>query len=253
MNKIFLLLFLIVSLNSCGGYVSSMYKELDNSEKVKRRRRGKMPSELSIFRRKNLLKSKQGISTNGHRQYAPPVKRNYSGRKTNSRRTTTSDLNDNNNSASLWSGERGNNQFLFTLNKEKRYGDIVLINVLESLKKEIQVELQRAFPKRRPPTKDKAGKDAGKEGETTPKEEVASTEPEANDSEGNGNFHDRISSIVIEEINADHLLVRGRKHILYQKRKRLVEVQALLSRRDIQDDDTINSNNLIESTVTIIR
>ena len=58
---------------------------------------------------------------------------------------------------------------------------------------------------------------------------------------------------MIEEISKDHLLIRGQKFLLFRNRKHLVEVQALVARKDIMDDDTVDSTQVLESTVTILR
>ena len=55
------------------------------------------------------------------------------------------------------------------------------------------------------------------------------------------------------KINKDHLLLRGRKNVLYKNRKRVVEIQALISRRDIASDDTLLSNRIIENNISVIR
>ena len=65
--------------------------------------------------------------------------------------------------------------------------------------------------------------------------------------------YDRISSVIIEEVNKDHLLVRGRKDVIFRKMKRYVEVQALINKRDISDEDAIESTKILESSVTILR
>jgi len=58
---------------------------------------------------------------------------------------------------------------------------------------------------------------------------------------------------VIEEINKDHVLLKGRKYLLYKNQKRLIEIQALATRRDISPDDSIESDQLLETNVTILR
>ena len=77
----------------------------------------------------------------------------------------------------------------------------------------------------------------------------ATEEPTGED----GKVYDRISSVVVEEINKDHVLIRGRKNLLYKNRKRLVEVQALVSKKDITVDDTLDSEKILESSITVLR
>jgi len=58
---------------------------------------------------------------------------------------------------------------------------------------------------------------------------------------------------VIEQIDDQHLLLRGRKDVLYKNRKRLVEIQALIPRRDLNDNNTVNSDSILEQTITVLR
>ena len=63
----------------------------------------------------------------------------------------------------------------------------------------------------------------------------------------------RISSVVTEEINNLYVIVRGRKEVLFRKRKRLIEIQGLIARKDISPDDKITSDSFLESSIKIIR
>ena len=65
--------------------------------------------------------------------------------------------------------------------------------------------------------------------------------------------YDRVSTVVIEEISKDHLLLSGRKSILFKNRKHLIEVQALVARRDVAVNDEVDSNSIIESNITVLR
>jgi flagellar basal body L-ring protein FlgH len=47
--------------------------------------------------------------------------------------------------------------------------------------------------------------------------------------------------------------VKGKKEVIFRKEKRYIEIQALVSRRDIQDNDTISSDKVLESRVNILR
>lgn len=183
-------------------------------------------------------------STNEARRLQPAVKRQYVPKE--QRRPKASDLVDNGNEGSLWSGN-GQANFLFSRNNNKKHGDIVVIEVQDKLKKDISLELARAFPEM---TITKKKKD-DKKGEA--KQEPAAEAPENENSPTSNKVHDRISSVVVEEVSRDHLLVRGRKDVLYKKRKRLVEVQALVARRDVTDEDSVLSSNIIESSVAVLR
>lgn len=187
---------------------------------------------------------KRRTSTRYSRNHAPTVKRKYYSKAKTRQRYRADDLNDNADQGSLWNQEAGASASLFTNDSDKRMGDIVLINIFKKLKSEITAELKRAFPR----PKKKAKKNSPKTGKP---EKTAAKAPEK-DKDADKAF-DRISSIIVEEINKKHVLLRGRKSLIYNKRKRLVEVQALVSRRDITNDDSISSDQILESTVSIVR
>ena len=68
-----------------------------------------------------------------------------------------------------------------------------------------------------------------------------------------GKIYDRISSVVVEEINHGHILLRGRKNLIYKQEKHLIELQALVSRRDISYNDTISSDDIIEYDIAVVK
>jgi len=250
---------LLVSLmffTSCASYINRVHKQLDREEMKQRRypptargayRNSKNPN-FDLYRnggRELVNDNRRKKTTSANRKYAPPsTKRLYRPVQAVKKRYTADDLTDNGNQASLWAS---NDDQLFQKLEQKRNGDIILIEVAGRLKNEITMELKRAFPD---PPKRKKKKDtkAGAPGEEKKEEAAAAPAPAA----GN-KVHDKISSVVIEEINNDHLLLRGRKNLLYKNRKRLIEIQALISRKDISDDDSILSDNILESTVNVLR
>jgi flagellar basal body L-ring protein FlgH len=189
------------------------------------------------------------VTTANQKILEPQVKRQYKDEKTALKRYTASDLTDSGNDGSLWAGSDPN-AFLFSNNKTKSSGDIVQINVGNKLKDEITMELKRAFPDN--PYETKAAKEGEKgKADSTPtpteKKPAATADAPAMD------VKDKISSVVVEEINREHLLIKGRKNVLFKNRKRMVEVQALVSRKDVGDDDTINSDSILESNVSVVR
>ena len=114
---------------------------------------------------------------------------------------------------------------------------------MDRLKNEITLELRRAFPPpRRNPNRDGNEQDQEVAEDRTPAEERREDR-----------IHDKISSVIIEEVSREHVLIRGRKNVLYRNAQRLVEVQALISKRDIADGDQVASDSIIESQVSILR
>lgn len=253
-----LLIFILPLLFSCSNYINKMYRDLDQEQARK------SPRRVDQFNRyRNPQINPQGFTQVGKRPlgfqraqsarrqdpYRPPqTRRSYRPQQEVKKRYTSNDLLDaGRNTSSLWAG-KGKGKHLFTEQEEKKHGDIILINIQKALKNDVTLELKRAFPEM--PTakkKDEKDKDKAKKDDKA-KEAVASKETESSDK-----VYDRVSSVVIEEINEDHLLVRGQKSVLFKNRKRLVEIQGLISRRDITDEDTINSDNILETSVHILR
>ncbi len=251
MKKFITLLFISIiylTSNGCSHYIHRIHQEFD--KKLNNRSKARKKDTFSLYRKNKHYR--QNISTRNLRNISPTIKRRYT--PTARKRYKADDLNDNQYDGSLWSGQKGNDQFLFTKNNYKSSGDIVLVQVYGKLKNEITAELKRAYPNpknkqknRIPSSSKKTDKPAGQASAGQPKESDQ-TAPE-NDQKA----YDRISSVVVEEINRDHILLRGRKNLLYQNRKRLIELQALISRKDILDDDTVSSNRIIESSITVIK
>ncbi|MCO4753890.1 MAG: flagellar basal body L-ring protein FlgH, partial [Bacteriovoracaceae bacterium] len=171
----------------------------------------------------------------------PKVKRNYGQAN---QRVRAEDLKDNDSDGSLWSG-KNSESFLFVTNNIKKPGDIVIIDVLSKLKDDITEELKRAYPD--PPKKKK--KDDKAEGEQENVADAAAAPAEGSEKE----VHDKISTQVVESVNKDYLLLRGRKEVLFKNAKRYVEVQALVSRKDIADNDTVKSNRMLEPKIRVLR
>lgn len=247
-------LILITSLlfSSCANYISQMHQEFDKHDGVKP---PPQRDKFALYRQNQMASkySKKPLITSESNPYVvPSVKRDYKNPSSPAKRYKAKDLADNRGDGSLWSGQEGRNNFLFTRDNKKSNGDIVLIKVAGKLKNEITAELKRAFPS---PIPKKTEDDKSEEKESAAKE-PASTTASSEDKKVDAStdkVYDRISSVIIEQINEDHLLLRGRKNVLYKNRKRVVEVQALVARRDVLTDDTVNSNQILESQVSVIR
>jgi flagellar L-ring protein precursor FlgH len=243
--KILILASLFI-LTSCASYVNRMHRQIDNDERVAS---GRPPAPQ--YRNNRYQGSPRAInnpvtlggqqSTRNTPNLHPQNQRNFDGY--GKRRVTADDLKDNEQSGSLWTGKHSES-FLFVTNNIKRPGDIVIVEVMNPLKETIQDELERTFPVA--PKKAKKGEKAEDKKEK-PAEEVAKGE---NDEK---KVYDKISTQVIEEINKDYLLVRGRKEIMYKTRRRFIEFQALVSRKDITNDDAVKSSKVLEPKVSVLR
>jgi len=174
----------------------------------------------------------------------PPVKRDY---RSNGR-ASSKDFVDDGGSGSLWVNAPGGS--LFTTEVTKNIGDIVIINVLENLRGQISSELKRAFPESLPKKKEGTDKaDPKAAAAPAPAPTPTGDKPDELDTK----VFDKISGVVAEEINKDYFLLRGKKEVVFRKEKRFIEVQALVARKDMTDNDSINSDRLVESRVIILR
>lgn len=256
----FLFICTLSVLTSCTSYVSTLYKDFEQQERANSDidapsdnfDQYRHPKRRTSSEYNRVDKIDRTVTTGNVKVLAPDIKRLYKDEKTSLKRFTASDLTDNGSDGSLWAGSDPN-AFLFSNSKTKTSGDIVQINVLPRLKNEITLELKKAFPDNPYDSKvakndkaDDARAPAGAEDKKADKKEA----PESSLSEG---AQDKISGVVVEEINREHLLVKGRKNVLYKNRKRMVEIQALVSRKDIGDNDTINSDAILESNISVVR
>jgi flagellar L-ring protein FlgH len=234
-KKIFTLL-MPLSLLSCS-VVDRFHNDIDYS----------MNKNAPTQRRDNIAAIKEqampthaAMSSSVNKSAQPSIKRNYDSPR---RRVTPEDLNDNGADGSLWA-DNNNTQYLFNLKEKKKLGDIIMLNVLDDLKKEISLELNRAFPpKAKAPTQATTSK-------TKPDQQPVAT---PNEAEAETVIYDRISTVLIEEVNTEHVLLRGKKNVLFRGDKRDVEIQALVRKDSINEQDTIDSDKVIESSIKVIR
>lgn len=249
--KTLFLLTLVTLLSSCSSYMNNLYRDFEEQDKVN--------NEVDVasdtfdqFRRHKRRTSTEynkidkTVTSSNTKSISPSVKRQYKDEKEVNKRYTARDLTDNGSDGSLWAGSDPN-AFLFSNTKTKTTGDIVQINVLGKLKNEITLELKKAFPDNPYELRANSEKGDGKGAPTADKKDAATADAGADGGQ------DKISGIVVEEINREHLLIKGRKNVLYKNRKRMVEVQALVSRKDVGDNDIVNSDSILESSIAIIK
>lgn len=143
---------------------------------------------------------------------------------------------------SLWTG-KGTDSYLFTNNTEKKLGDIIMIDVFKNLRTEIGTEL--AIDEKSSPYE---GPEQATEKKEPEKPEAAPEVAGPDDVPS-----DQISTIVEEEVNHTHLLLRGKKSVVFKGRKKLLDIKALVAKKDIQNNDRVNSKNILESTIKVLR
>ncbi len=231
-----LVLLVLFSFFSCANYVQSVHRQIDNEQRQQQRMRYR--SDRRPIQNPVTL---GGPTANTKKNLYPSVKRNYN--TTAKRRYQASDLVDNQSDGSLWSG-KNSETFLFVNNNLKRKGDIVIIEVKKQLKDKIQDELKRAFPEPK-----KRGAKAAEEPAGEEEAQTAANAPAENPDK----VYDKISTTVMEQMNQDYLLIRGRKEVMYKKFKRYFEIQAIVSQRDITSTDAVSSTKLLEPKINVLR
>ncbi len=251
--KLVFLLLVSMLFTSCANYINSVYRQLDKEENAARE--AKAPKDgIDTFRqsyaKKDKSRDKRPINnpvtfsltgTGPNSEMRPNVKREYRPQRYN-----RNDFVDDDASGSLW-GKQSNSSSLFISTQEKGQGDVVIINVLDNLRNQISSELKRAFPDAKKKATDPAAAAPG----ANPTAAAATAEAPTDDVDMK--VYDKVSGTVVEEINDNYLVVRGRKEVIFKKEKRSIEIEALVSRRDILENDHVNSDKILESRVFVLR
>lgn len=247
-------LLLLLFFVSCANYVNNIHRQIDREEKVSRNdNRDEMRQHYSPYKNRFDRSGDKRPINNPHTfslsdgspsgQVKPPVKREY-----RPQRYQAEDFVDSDNSGSLWANQ-GSSASLFTYQNDKRTGDMVIINVLENLRNQISSELKRVFPDR--PKKVAQGEK--EKGDGKKEQPAPSAIGPGKDEEMDMKVYDKISGTVMEEISKDYILLRGRKDVIYKKEKKSIEVQGLVSRKDIMENDYVNSDRLLDARVFILK
>ena len=241
---------LLTLLMSCANYVENVHRQIDREEKAARvdpteAIRDRYAPYKNRFNRaedKRPIKDPRTYSMSDggpSGQMKPLVKREY-----RPQRYTADDFKDNDSSGgSLWANQ-GSSSSLFTYQNDKHTGDMVIINVLENLRNQISAELKRVFPDQ--PKKMVEGQKGDPKGAPSAPGAPAAEEMDMK-------IYDKISGTVMEEISKDYILLRGRKDVIFKKEKKAIEVQGLVSRKDIMENDYVNSDKLLDSRVFILK
>ncbi len=249
------ILFTLLLFTSCANYVTGLHKQMDREERVARggSERPKQNNANQASWRDRFQPERDKRPVKNPTTYSlsdggpsgsvrPPVKRDY-----RPQRYQADDFKDNEGDGSLWANQ-GSSASLFTYQNDKHTGDMVIINVLENLRNQISSELKRQFPDK--PIRKKDGDKDKKDDKAAAAAPVVPGREQDNDMDMK--IYDKISGTVIEELNKDYIVLKGRKEVIFKKEKRAIEVQALVSRKDIMENDYVNSDRLLESRVFIL-
>lgn len=266
MVKFFISLFFGIITMSCSSFVDRVHQQISNEEngvveQAQNLSNSPYPSQ-AYGKLKSKFKDKLPIKD--------PISYTLSGEDNNSevqksplkiqKRFNVADFVDNDPSGSLWNNYDDSSSFFATSNS-RRVGDIVVIDVLESMKNNISKELRKAFPLPSILQSNSIVNTLNEEnGDTTedkenraPASTTSNKEEKKEDNEQVEIVYDKISSRVSYEPNKDHALIKGRKEVFFRNKKRLVEVHALVKKSDIDTNDHIKSDQFIESKIFILQ
>lgn len=254
-NLIFSIPFLF--LISCSAYVDKIHRQINN-ESNSAQTQNQKPYGWPYGKLKNKANDKRPIvdpityTVHGDEELPPNSMQNSKKGKV---RLTADDFTDKSDNDSLWNNFDSSSS-LFTSASRKSNGDIVIINVNENLKRDISRELRKAFPK---PDRSLASQILGsndskqanvKNSKVDPKK---SKDIKANESDDTLIVYDKIASKVKNEVNGNHLVIKGRKEVFFRNEKKMVEIEALVRRSDVNEEDSVFSDKLIEAQITVLR
>ena len=142
---------------------------------------------------------------------------------------------------SLWTG-KGTDSYLFTNTTQNQIGDLITIDVFKNLRTEIGTELKL---------------EAEASGYKGPEEEKKNTTEEKKEETtevgGDDKPSDQISAVIEQEVNDTHYILKGKKAVVFKGQKKLLEIKALVAKKDIQNNERIDSKKIKETTITVIR
>lgn len=234
LQKLMTLVFLSFIMSSCSSLIQKYYNQIDASNPAPLAAPAsnkKTYDRFSMYRKyKNSDEYNDVRSTKNSKFLLPDVKRRYQ------KRIKAVDLTDQSNPGSLWY-DRGQDNFFFSQNDAKRTGDIILIHVLKKLKDQITQELANLGHEKT------SNSESSDEQKADPNDRKLEAEK----------IYDQISSVVLETINRDHLIIRGIKDVLYKRKHHRIEVKALVKRTNVNDNDVIKSDDFLESNIRILR
>ncbi len=281
--SVFLGLWVLYTFSGCAEMLQSLR---DESAAVDREAdpEGAEEEELA-YKPKNL----RGLSAKNVPSYEPEVARGY-GRRLASygdefgdnvptvpsvppeyRRYTKSDFVDRvANENSLWDGQ-GQDNFLFSQNRQREPGDLITVDVEKELKREIQYQLWMTLPpeqrrlKRVPASTETAktgangaapaaGADAAKtEKAAEEKNRDAAEEAAKTNLASSGKEDDVVRMEVAENLGNGLVRMVGQKRVIYRGQTRIVEIMSLVNNKDVDDSGRVKSSAFLDMKTQVIQ
>jgi flagellar L-ring protein precursor FlgH len=237
---LFTMLFII---SSCATYVESMHRKISYEENKSKAGYGwPYPKNNSKEFDKRPIKDPLTYSVSGE-QNTPPTGEFR-------KRYTAKDFIDNQSSGSLWANYNGNSS-LFEQQNNRNLGDVVVINVLEALKGDISRELKRNSPTVAPIVDDQAARNVASQAPADG--EKSKPKADKNSSEEALIVYDKIPTTLFSDIGNDHAIIKGTKEVYFRNEKKLIEIQAMIRKSDIDEADSVFSDKIIESRIKVVR
>lgn len=236
-------------------------------------------------------KTLRGLSANNVNAYDPPVQRGYGRRLASAtnddsfapaggggdsravapvpqRRYTRQDFVDSNASEnSLWDSQ-GQENFLFTHNRQAQPGDLVTVDVDKELKREIQYQLWMTLPpdqrrKRKPASVDGAKPADGAQAAAAPAAEANKSADEKNrdaaeeaaktNIASGGKDDDVVRMEVAENLGNGIMRLVGQKRVIYRGVARIVEVTSLVNNKDVDSSGRVKSSAFLDMKTQVIQ
>lgn len=187
------------------------------------------------------------------------------------RRQRSSDFEDRDQSGSLWQSYDDASSF-FTSTNDRKAGQIIVIDVMEGLRQTITSELKRSFPapglfqeqtSAQNSPLDQALADLKKPTDPQSKDPNATSSDNIEDkktrepsSTTNNDqveiVYDKISTRIDKTYLNDHVLLKGRKEVVFRQKKRLIEIHALVKKNTLDPKDHVKSDDIVESRVFLV-
>lgn len=275
MNRGLRLLFCLLTVIStarCSDMINSLRQENDAIDAAERDRDGSAEVAEESAPRKRTLDVPSANTTDS---YAPPVRRNYTRRLASlnssgddagygvsadgsspEHRVRREDFIDKGaDGNSLWDSQ-GQNNYLFTNNRRREQGDLLTVDVEKELRREIQYQLwQTLAPEDRrirrsdsvsnvasaPSSPDSS---AGKS--TLEKNKDAAEEAAKSNLMQNGKDDDIIRMEVAENVGNGLVRLSGQKRVIYHGIAHVIEVDALVNNKDIDDMNHLKSSSFLD-------